>query len=266
MLKTLKISLLSTLMLSQAIAAELNLQTNANCIPIGQHIDISYQSTQNGYISLWNHGASGKIIRLMHHPIYAYQKRQLTLSAVGPIGTEEFYLLWTPDPHTQPPKTQYHRQADFLRAISGIQQTKTSIKTVYDNCQPTQKLKNMVIVPTNNNLNVELELTVNPMTVKVGEPVEITFQTNQSGYVTLWDIGTSGKVSRFFPAPHQDMHIDAYRKYRIGPFPVGKPLGMEDIYLLWTNNPNDQPEKFQYHQATNLSKSLFEIFLKPKNI
>jgi hypothetical protein len=257
------LSLFSVLSQTIAIAAELNLHTNANCVAIGQKIDMSYQSNQNGYVSLWNRGASGEIIRLLEQPVYAYQKRQLTLSAMGPVGTDEFYLLWTPDRRTQPRWTKFRHLANFQKAISTIQQAKIAIRTVsqLENCQKIsapadQRRKNMVMVPTNNNLTVELALTVKPITVKVGEPVEITFQSNQSGYVTLWDIGTSGKVNRFFPAPHKDMRIQADRQYRIGPFAVGKPLGMEDIYLLWTNNASDQPEKLQYHQAMALSKDV----------
>jgi len=241
-------------------AAELNLQSNANCVTMGQQIEISYQSDQNGYISLWNHGASsGQIIRLIAEPIYAYQKQQVTLTVMGPVGIDDFYLLWTPEQRSQPRWTQYPHEADFQRAISGIQQTKMSIRTASDNCQisaPKQTGKNMVIVPTNNSLNVNLDLTVNPITVKVGENVKITFESDQSGYVTLWDIGTSGKVARFFPAPHENMHIKANTKYRIGPFQVGQPLGMEDIYLLWTKNANEQPQKTQYQQAMGLSKDV----------
>lgn len=117
--------------------------------------------------------------------------------------------------------------------------------------------KDLRLLPTNTLQDVTLELHVNRVqpsqlpdvsTVKMGDSVTFNFSASESGYVSLWNIDTSGKVQLLFPNPYNpDMQIYAGVPYGVGgngdvyTVKTDTPEGIENVYLLWTRNAEEQP-------------------------
>lgn len=123
--------------------------------------------------------------------------------------------------------------------------------------------KDLVVVPANPDAAVQLDIRINKQTVAIGDTVQFDFVSSADGYVTLWDVGTSGKVARIYPNDHGgDMRVRAGVGYGAGgpndafAYRVGGPSGMEDVYLLWTRTAEAQPKQFDYGGAGALSKDL----------
>ena len=87
---------------------------------------------------------------------------------------------------------------------------------------------------------------------RVGDEVEFRFRANKDAYVTLVDVGTSGKVSVIFPNKwHKDNAVKANKWYRIPPrqadymFAVKGPKGVNHIKAIATLDKFDfWPEDF----------------------
>lgn len=123
--------------------------------------------------------------------------------------------------------------------------------------------KDLVYVPNNHNEEIQLTIAVDKSTVKVDDYVSFYVTANQEGYVTIWDIGTSGKVQRLFPNKgSHDMQVAAGVKYGYGGagsayrFRVAAPLGFENVYAVWTEQAGLQPKEFDYASARGLAKDL----------
>ena len=123
--------------------------------------------------------------------------------------------------------------------------------------------KDIEMVPANPNAPVLLHIRIDKPTVGIGDEVRFDFVSDTDGYVTLWDIGTSGKVSRIYPNDlGGDMRVEAGVGYGAGgpddqfAFRVDGPVGMEDVYLVWTRTAEAQPKQFRYGDADALSKDL----------
>jgi len=85
-------------------------------------------------------------------------------------------------------------------------------------------------------------------TYAVGENVLILFQVNRDAYVTVLDLGTSGKLTRLFPNQfHKDSRVKANEIYTIpaegDPFKytVGEPVGTEMLKLIASTKPFEDP-------------------------
>jgi len=101
---------------------------------------------------------------------------------------------------------------------------------------------------------------------KVGDKVNFLFKTEKDCYVTLIDIGTSGKVTKLFPNKwHESNKVDSGKTYRIPPvdsgfvFKVEGPDGMEFVKAIATLDPIKCMDK-----AEVKSKGNFEEFQQPK--
>lgn len=88
-------------------------------------------------------------------------------------------------------------------------------------------------------------------TVKLKDFVSFSFQASQAGYVSLWNLGTSGKMVRLFPNRFQtNMQVEAGKTYHLGgqtqQFGIRAegPVGLEHVFLLWTAQQQDQPLQF----------------------
>jgi hypothetical protein len=124
-----------------------------------------------------------------------------------------------------------------------------------------QPAKDIEVLPSNNPRT--LHININKQTVPIGDNVEFSFSADRDGYVSLWDIGTSGKVTRIYPNQYSpDGRVVANQPYGAGgmndrfAFKVNGPTGMEDVYLVWTATPGEQPKQFSYPSARGLAKDL----------
>jgi hypothetical protein len=134
--------------------------------------------------------------------------------------------------------------------------------------------KDILVIPHNPGGDVQLQLHVNKSTVRIGDEVRFYFTADRSGYATLWDVGTSGKVHRIFPNPHSGEsvgRVEAGRETRAGTaahpyrFKVGGPTGMEDVYLVWSRSKEAQPSAPGFRSAAGLSKALKDLTVEPRS-
>jgi len=79
---------------------------------------------------------------------------------------------------------------------------------------------------------------------KIGEPVKVFFQANRNGYVTLVNVGTSGKITILYPNAYTPNHaVKAGQTYSVpsqeDPYELtlGGPEGVELVYALFTTGP-----------------------------
>ncbi|OQW92475.1 MAG: hypothetical protein BWK78_01615 [Thiotrichaceae bacterium IS1] len=126
-----------------------------------------------------------------------------------------------------------------------------------------RRCKDIEVVPYHKATNVELEISIDQSSVEIGKTVEFQFRSNQEGYVSLWDIGTSGKVHRIYPAsPNGDLKVEANHWYGAGgkgesyKYKIIGPQGMEDVYMIWSVTPDLQPQESDYQTATSLTKDI----------
>lgn len=124
--------------------------------------------------------------------------------------------------------------------------------------------KDINVVPNNQAANVDLKIAVDGPELRVGQNTKICFSASQAGYVTLWNVGTSGRVARLFPytADGAPVRIEGGRQYCAGDasashaFRVDLPYGVEDSYLVWTRTPEAQPRQPSFADARGLAKDL----------
>jgi len=131
--------------------------------------------------------------------------------------------------------------------------------------------KDIEVLPNHLTPVVDFQITINKPTVAVGETVELSFRSSQTGYVTLWDVGTSGRVARLYPNQYGGtMRVEAGQQYGAGgagdrfKFQAGGPAGMEDVYAVWTRNPDVQPTQERYNSATELKQALQAVERLPQ--
>ena len=79
---------------------------------------------------------------------------------------------------------------------------------------------------------------------KIGESVKVFFQANRNGYVTLVNVGTSGKITILYPNAYTPNHaVKAGQTYSVpsaeDPYELtlGGPEGVELVYALFTTGP-----------------------------
>jgi hypothetical protein len=136
--------------------------------------------------------------------------------------------------------------------------------------QPTEQRKDLVILPHNNPAVVQLRLDMSKSMVLIGEEVTFSFEASQNGCITLWDIGTSGRVQRIYPRDAPATCIKARQRYGAGgadipfTFVAHGPLGIEQVYLIWTRTREAQPPKLTYSDTRELSKDLQAVHRLPR--
>ncbi len=137
--------------------------------------------------------------------------------------------------------------------------------------QALAQSKDLTVVPNNQNPSIGLNISASSGTVRIGESIEFYLTTNRAGYVTLWDVGTSGRVTRIFPNQHsEDMYAVPGQRYGYGGqgstylFRVNGPVGFEDVYAVWTERPELQPKQFNYPNAQGLTRDLSVVEREPR--
>lgn len=117
-------------------------------------------------------------------------------------------------------------------------------------------------IPGNSNASVMIDLDIadGRDVVRIGDKVAFCFEVSRSGYVSLWDLGTSGKVSKIFPFKEQGniRHVDANQRECVGNtrFTVTGPTGLENVVLLWTATKDAQIEAAQYDSKGGFASGL----------
>lgn len=131
--------------------------------------------------------------------------------------------------------------------------------------QPSVKTaKDLVAVAaTIDNPNKEFGLKLSILNDKtsfaVGDEIKFTFSTDRDCYLTLLDIGTSGKVHKLFPNKwHESNKVEKDKSYAIPPdgsnfvFKVQGPIGKEYVKAIATLKPIEKLEG-----AVAISKGAF---------
>jgi len=114
--------------------------------------------------------------------------------------------------------------------------------------------------------NIKLSLADNKSQFAVGDPVGFEFQSGRDCYLTLIDIGTSGRVHRLFPNRfHKSNKVEKGKTYRIPPkdsgfvFKAKGPVGTEYVKAIATLEPVQS-----IAQADPVAKGAFPEIKKPK--
>lgn len=111
--------------------------------------------------------------------------------------------------------------------------------------------RDIVPVPVNNSSKIDLTLyTANGQdTIAIGETAPLCFYISSSGFASIWDIGTSGKIHRIYPYPDKDFEKLQPGKKCVGygkeqneeyQFTVSGPEGINNMFLFFTEKEEDQ--------------------------
>ena len=90
----------------------------------------------------------------------------------------------------------------------------------------------------------EFKLWADKTSLKIGETLKVSFQSNRDGYATLVNVGTSGKITILYPNAYSPDHAvkagQTYSVPRAGDFyelSLSGPEGVELVYALFTTAP-----------------------------
>ncbi|WP_109105461.1 caspase family protein [Azospirillum sp. TSO35-2] len=130
--------------------------------------------------------------------------------------------------------------------------------------------KSLVPMPYNANPDVALDIDVSRRQPRIGEMVELCFSASRNGYVTLWDVGTSGRAARIFPNQHGGggaaaTQVTGGQRYCAGTdgdpfaFEVSGPTGRDELYIVWTATAELQPQRADFATAAELSAAFEEL-------
>lgn len=117
-------------------------------------------------------------------------------------------------------------------------------------------------IPINNNGNVNITLDVadGRDVVNIGDYIAFCFEVSKPGYISLWDIGTSGKVSKIYPFQEQSAvhQVAANQRKCVGDtrFKVVGPTGTENVVLYWTEEPGAQIERNGFRDQGSFIRDL----------
>lgn len=126
--------------------------------------------------------------------------------------------------------------------------------------------KDIYILPTNPNPqnNIRLTLTPDKKVVKPGDEIILTFSADRECYLTLMDLGTSGRIVRLWPNDYsgKDNRIDPNTPRNFpGPgdnfrFKIGSPDGVERLIAYATSEKGRilSEQEFQQLQGTGFQQ------------
>lgn len=133
-------------------------------------------------------------------------------------------------------------------------------------CGIAKDWKDIYILPTNPNpqSNIKVNLTVDKKVVKPGDEIVLTFSADRECYLTLMDMGTSGRIIRLWPNDYsgQDNRIqpNVPRNFP-GPgdnfrFKIGGPDGVERLIAYATSEKGRilSEQEFQQLQSTGFQQ------------
>lgn len=136
--------------------------------------------------------------------------------------------------------------------------------------------KDIGVVPINsdNKTKVKIDLRVNKTRLKPGDTVKVSFETDRDAYLTLVDVGTSGRITRLWPNQFSgsDNLVRAGKRYAFPSstdrfqFTVSGPEGLERIVAFATSEKNrilKEEEFSEYHNGfKSYSKNLKDLVVE----
>ncbi|MCX5873811.1 MAG: caspase family protein, partial [Deltaproteobacteria bacterium] len=133
-------------------------------------------------------------------------------------------------------------------------------------CGVAKDWKDIYILPTNPNpqSNIKVNLTADKKVAKPGDDLNLTFSADRECYLTLMDMGTSGRIIRLWPNDYsgQDNRIqpNVTRNFP-GPgdnfrFKIGGPNGVERLIAYATSEKGRilSEQEFQQLQSTGFQQ------------
>jgi hypothetical protein len=128
-------------------------------------------------------------------------------------------------------------------------------------CGTTKDWKDIYILPTNPNPqnNIKITLSAEKQSLKPGDELNLTFTADRECYLTLMDMGTSGKILRLWPNDYSgtDNRIDpnSHRKFP-GPgdkfkFRIAGPDGVERLIAYATSEKGKILSEQEFQQLKN---------------
>ena len=121
-------------------------------------------------------------------------------------------------------------------------------------------------IPANNSDKVELTLRVadGRDTIRIGDTTSFCFTASAPGYVSLWDFGTSGKISRIYPYSEDE----SFTRLRPGQeacvgdgqggtrFRITGPTGVNSVVLYWTQDEAGQMKANSYRSPRDFASGI----------
>ena len=121
-------------------------------------------------------------------------------------------------------------------------------------------------IPANNSDKVELTLRVadGRDTIRIGDTTSFCFTASAPGYASLWDFGTSGKISRIYPYSEDE----SFTRLRPGQeacvgdgqggtrFRITGPTGVNSVVLYWTQDEAGQMKANSYHSPRDFASGI----------
>lgn len=130
-------------------------------------------------------------------------------------------------------------------------------------------MRKITPVPFNDGAAAIVSVTIDRGDLRIGATTPICFQTSRAGFATLWNIATDGSVGRVFPNAYQSgtdggqaMRVEGDKTICAGSgsdvfrYRIDGPAGTEDLYLLWTAQPELQPNAEGFSSADQFAVAL----------
>lgn len=121
-------------------------------------------------------------------------------------------------------------------------------------------------LPHNPEARAGLRIDTPGYSYRIGDYVSFEVSVARDGYLSLWNIGSSGRVTRLLPNAFSSENFvragsgtrfgDGEQAYR---FEATGPGGFEDVLALWTHDTDPQPAAPSYSDARAFSRALAKL-------
>ncbi|MGB9616304.1 MAG: DUF4384 domain-containing protein [Desulfomonilaceae bacterium] len=234
----------------------------------GEKINFVFKTDRDCYLTLIDIGTSGKVTKLFPNKWHESNKVEkgkeyrvppadsgFVFKVEGPNGSEFVKAIATLAPMASIQKAELKGSGNFAEIVQPEAVLK-DIKTELEAQDPkswTEAHVSFTITgaqpspaASTTDKPFAIQLKTDKTVYKQGEPIVFTVASNRECYLTLIDIGTSGKVKIIFPNQYrQDNVIPANKPYRIPmegvdtsfSYKVEGPPGMDTIKAIGTLNP-----------------------------
>lgn len=231
-----------------------NVEIAPPAIAAGGTVSICVTARSSGFLSVWNDGTSGRVSRVFPSDGTAAQwtaaQQRVCLGSPGagvtvsgPAGTERILAVWSADPAGQPGPPAFPTRDAWTAALSALQQANMGRWAVNLGQFSVTSGAAASLVPAlpTADAAASVAVAVTPPTPRIGQPVRICARPAAAGFVSLWNVGSSGRVARIFPANSAAVPAQAGAEVCAGDLVQGGPAGQEMIKAVFTRGPAGQP-------------------------